>query len=397
MFNKIKDHLDIVFTIVLILLILVIAKASLVLKTLILALGLFLYLYINIFLHELGHFAAAKLVGFKVTALSIGDGKEFYRKKWKDVLVTASLGACGYTTVQITDRKHLRLRLIVTYLGGMFVNGLILLLLCYITEFNIKSGKDGVTGMLVIVSSSILLMCMIPFSTKSRGVKRPNDGRAILNLLFIKADKLEEFLGNQESIEAYQLCQNKEFSLAIKIYEELIHKGTASDSDIINYSFCLASCNSYDKARNALLQLLDGEHNKEKDVLIMNNLAWYYLLDFSDDSIVKADKFSLEAFKLDSKQESILSTRGCVLIELGEVDLGIEMVKRSISMNKSRGKEGQFFLVYAFLAYGYCKLGNKAEMDKCLQYLDNHRNNGDSERAFLYERLSEKTNGFEIA
>jgi tetratricopeptide (TPR) repeat protein len=390
-----KGLLDKVYTIALVFLAFIIFKPSVTLKILIISVGVLIYLYINIFLHEIGHYLAAKLVGFKVLALNVGSGKEFYRKKWKEVLVTASLGVSGYTSVRVLDRKNLRLRMMVFSAAGILVNGLILFLLCLITGFNIKSGSNGVVTIFVVVSILLLLITIKPSTVIINGMNVPNDGKRILTLPFMKEEELDKFVSSQEQIDTFRLLQNKEYALAAKVFEELMQKQDVPEGVIINYAHCLANSNRHNEAKNQLLQLFEKEHSRDYDSLITNNLAWYFLMDFCDDSINMADKFSAEAIKLDSLKGTIINTRGCVLIEMGDVETGVKMLKESLSMNKTRGKEGEYFADYAFLAYGYYKIGNTTEMNKCLQYLNTHRNKVDQDIAVLYEKLMARTNGFQ--
>ena len=65
----------------------------------------------------------------------------------------------------------------------------------------------------------------------------------------------------------------------------------------------------------------------------INNIAWSYLLACDRKVLEKAFEYSYQAMQLNSKHPAILSTRGSILIEIGEIDDGINLLKKCVNIH----------------------------------------------------------------
>lgn len=88
-------------------------------------------------------------------------------------------------------------------------------------------------------------------------------------------------------------------------------------------------------SRETFLRLLEADHDKQPGFryILLNNIA--YLDIFLNDSALlpEADQFSAEALKNLPWFPAIIGTRGTVLVELGNLDEGIVLLKKAMSLH----------------------------------------------------------------
>jgi hypothetical protein len=144
--------------------------------------GLVAWPFIAIFLHELGHATAAKLVGLAPTDLIIGHPDE-HAPLFSFRVFGCSIecwplpfgGATLFTTLP-TDR----LKMFIITIGGPIVD-LCVIFLCVLLW---QRTFLRVGLFFIILSQSIdLLRNLIPVSARYAGVRVPSDGKVLLQLL----------------------------------------------------------------------------------------------------------------------------------------------------------------------------------------------------------------------
>ena len=354
----------------------------------------FIFLYINIYIHELGHFIAGKLVRFKKFTVTIGTRKELLSKKFLDNLFILKSGSGGSTGAIVFGKSHIRLRLFIFTLGGVAFNGLIVFLILLINGVNAE--PNGINMPIVIAASNIFYFItnLIPKYYYPNGIKSPNDGLRLLKIPFMKEDEISELLLVEKINKADELLKNKKYIPALKEYEYLFKEYPKSEVIIINYSICLMKCLKFDLAKDILFDLKSQKHKNIFDPLILNNIAWLYLLEMNKDSIISADKFSAEAIKLNSNLLNIQNTRGGILILTGRIYEGISLLKQQIDIRKPIDEKKNNPTNYMFLVYGYLLKGEKDEVERYIKPLNNYLDKLEPDDSFLYEKLKQKTNNF---
>lgn len=78
----------------------------------------------------------------------------------------------------------------------------------------------------------------------------------------------------------------------------------------------------------------------------------------------EADKYSKEAFALAPDVPAVQGTRGAVLIERGEYESGMALIRKALAMAEKRR---QIACDMAFLALGEWRCGNVEEANKTLR------------------------------
>jgi hypothetical protein len=140
--------------------------------------------FIAIFIHELGHAAAARLVGLKPTHLIVGHPDE------NDPLFSLRVFGCSVECWPLpfggatlfaklpTDR----LKMLVIAIGGPLIDVLVIFVSILLWQHAFSIFRVALA--LIILSQAInILRNLIPVSSQYAGVRVPSDGKVLLQLL----------------------------------------------------------------------------------------------------------------------------------------------------------------------------------------------------------------------
>lgn len=94
----------------------------------------------------------------------------------------------------------------------------------------------------------------------------------------------------------------------------------------------------YRSSRETFLQILDTEAAREPGLynLLINNIAYLDALLGDTSLLPEADQYSAEALKHLPWLPAVIGTRGTVLVEMGQPDEGIALLKKSMSMHPDK-------------------------------------------------------------
>ena len=353
-----------------------------------------LFLYVDTLIHELGHVLLGKLVKFKDYMVSFGGGKERFRIKVFDVIFVIKSGSGAMTAVSRFGEKHMRFRLFLFSLGGILFNFAAASLMYLLNGFNFELDKINIPLVFVVSNLYFIVINLIPFNFYMDGVKTPNDGLRLLKIPFFNEDELLEIRFYDELSFAYGLLENNEYASALIKYEYLLKKFPQHEKSIaINYSVCLTNSIRLEEAKDILLKQINSDNGTHRDSLIKNNIAWICLLEGSD-ALICADKYSEEALLADPNNFDFNNTRGCVLIESGRIDEGIEILKKLINISDPMQNHKYNPMNYLFIAYGYFLKGELGEAEKYLNPVKSYLNVLEPDDLFLLNRLKQKNNTF---
>jgi tetratricopeptide (TPR) repeat protein len=290
--------------------------------------------------------------------------------------------------------RLLRLRFSFFVMGGIIIQASLILVCITIRRF--EPGAFHVSQSFDLsypfIISNLLSICssLIPTNFRSCGIKIPNDGLRIYRILFL-SDK--EFLASGLINEAHEYYEKKGYDKATDIYRRCIEIFPTIVIPKINLSSTLIKSLEFDEAKMSLLTLNEEKRVTEYNFLINNNLAWLSLLQNDQASLIEADKFSKMAYDLNPDVPSVRGTRGCSLIEIGQIDEGINLLKKNVHLNKPIEKEINNPVGFFFIAYAYYMKGEK---DKARQYLKKLEGfeNLDADYKYLFDIVKTKTGNF---
>lgn len=363
---------------------------------LIINLAIFLaFCYFNIYIHELGHVMAGRLVNIETSRVIIGIGKEIMRVRIFSVpLIITNDYRIGLTIPGNIAGGHINLRYCFFMSGGFLLQGVLTTISIAMIGYNGWDYlcTDGVYILHVFVISNIFMIFvnLIPVYHTLEGNRFASDGIGLFKALFLKEKDVDrlQFLGCL--FNAQDLFANKEYALAVEAYDHCL-KGYPSHVPVrINLSIALLKLKRLDKAKNILLELLGEDVDKNLKGLIYNNMGWIKLLHNTEESLREASNFSKIAFDLNPHLPAIRSTRGSVLVVLGEYSEGISLLLRNVDLNKLIDSETNNPCDLICLAYGYFMTGDNERGRKYFKVVENYHGKIDEDERCLYEIVRNK-------
>jgi len=327
-------------------------------------LTIFVWGHISIFLHELGHFYAAKVLGMEPLRIKVGSGPvlaalEFFGRPIDYCLVPTY----GATSVSIGTLRQLRIRLVVLSLAGPFVN--FILIAGLIPAMILASRSDGffyehieLFFVILVMEFIIVITNLAPINHKIDGVMTPSDGKCIFQAVLLSksrlmkrwisavipalnvyaetdADKkIDPFNGEQALIELYLngsiAMARSEFHNAIPFFETLLESRSLG--------------------------------NREQAFLLdmMASIALYHQ---KHEYLPAAQEWAERASQLLPNSATLKGTRGAILIESGYVNEGLSLLK---PLTASGNSDLDRMVSAAFVAKGESIIGNRRDADRYL-------------------------------
>jgi tetratricopeptide (TPR) repeat protein len=97
------------------------------------------------------------------------------------------------------------------------------------------------------------------------------------------------------------------------------------------FSITNAELGNVETAKRVFFQLLAMYTEPSTDrAWALNACAWYDLIEGSCEHLSEADQFSAEAYSLEPWDVAVQSTRGWALLELGEIEQALPLLRRSL-------------------------------------------------------------------
>ncbi|BCL34064.1 tetratricopeptide repeat protein [Nostoc sp. MS1] len=365
-----------------------------------------LFLYIDIIIHEFGHAIAGWIVKFPIKKITIGLGHNLFKYKFKETTLVVNQGLQGGLTHPGTiSPDFLRLRYFFFILGGVGLQAIAMGLVMAITSaiesiYPQALSNDSLLSSIVdsfFVSNWILIVInLLPFKANMMGVPMPTDGLQLLTIFFMNQQKIQEILLSGKILEGLEYIEEKKFTQAELLFRECIASNSTYLIPKINLSVALIRQQKLDEAITLLSALLKDLEKNPFQLFIFNNLAWIYLLKGLNqpELLNLANEYSEKAIKISNQSAYVVGTRACVLIELGEVDEGIKLLKGRVNLNRAVNETTNSVMGFLYLAYAYYLKGDKKQSQKYWQKIINNKDLKSSEYKLLFDHVLKKTNHF---
>lgn len=169
-------------------------------------------------LHELGHAAAARMVGWRVSEIVIGFGRELLRFRIGETRVSVrAMPVEGYVLPYATDGSHPRKKLAFIYLAGPLTQLAVLAVLAALWRFELPEpgGSVGDVALQSLALSAALgaLCTLIPYVSG----RNPSDGLGALSSWLRSDENLTERLAAPFASEARRLLLRERAALAADV------------------------------------------------------------------------------------------------------------------------------------------------------------------------------------
>jgi tetratricopeptide (TPR) repeat protein len=297
--------------------------------------------------HELGHVAAARIIGWRPFQIIIGSGKTICQKDFWRINVIIKLFPGGGLAIAAPPKecKYSRFKHGFFILAGPMVN-LSMLLLAVLWIFR---GSDRVTtafyfegffgpltyqlalAQLFVFSNLLQLISGLwPRRVMTEAGKIPNDGLALINLTKTSAAHTKKLYASYYFLEAMRFQRHKNFSEAQKSCEAGLREFPAEEHLANLLGTLLLQARRYLDARDCFLRLLPNiAQSGTLRVVLLNNIAYADAMIGDSSLLDEADQYSKEALEKIPWIPAFNGTRGTVLVAKGQVDDGIEFLKKA--------------------------------------------------------------------
>jgi tetratricopeptide (TPR) repeat protein len=294
-----------------------------------------LFLILTIVPHELGHAVMARLLGWRVFAITIGAGKSLWRRNmWGTVVDLHAIPIHGLTQMAPVNPHWYRTKYFLAILAGPAVNFLMMLGVFFWWWNGDKpfdlSALPRAAWLFILANLLVLLVNLFPKQLKSLGVL--SDGKQLLSIPLYTKDHVHQRLASRYVLEA-SICH--EFFDDLAGARRWCERGLVEFPDnfqlVYMNAFIYSAETKYDQARELYLKLLERENEPTTmRYTLLNNIAYFNALCGKIELLPEADAFSKEAFEALPWADFIIGTRGTVLVALGQLEEGTNLLNRSL-------------------------------------------------------------------
>lgn len=287
-------------------------------------------------LHELGHTLVGWFVGMQMMQISLGRGRRFAHFWIGQVLVELHrIPFFGY--VRGTCMKQdCRWRTACFVLGGVFVNALLLTFAILMLTRKMPSIMPNHWSWSMIIYAALawtslmqLINNLIPRTVQSSG--RQTDGRLLLRLF--REPMLSNHVRERRRILTRSMVQCAGGRIQ-QAHEYLARELSNHPNDIhllMQLGYVQIKNHQFQSAidlyQNLLLSVaVDSQYR----ALLLNNLAWAYMLNGDADQMDLADAYSAQAIAIQPDASIFRGTRGSILVLRGEPQLGLPLLKQAM-------------------------------------------------------------------
>lgn len=333
-----------------------------------LALG-YLFMLLQILPHELGHALAAHLLGWRVFKIALGQGRNLCRFRCGRTLVEINaLPTIGATWALSKSARSYRLKRFLFVLAGPLTNAGLLIAVLFLVPvpqlFALVPGTKLFPWLALIGSGMLLLIGnlsphRITAVLGSVSAKIDSDGLALLTTFFLSPADIRQRQGLYFLLESSGSYLQGDYQAAKQWSEQGLEFDPEDMANRGQLAFVLLFLKEFHASRVQWLRLLEREDLQPAlRTTLVNNLAWTDLMIGGKELLAEADRLSQEAVREQPWSPIFQGTRGSVLIELGEAEKGLPLVRRAFDANHDPHLKA---LNACYLALGECQRGNRLE------------------------------------
>jgi tetratricopeptide (TPR) repeat protein len=189
--------------------------------------------------------------------------------------------------------------------------------------------------------------------------KIPSDGLLLATIPNLSEKQLRERHANYFYLEGSASQKRKRYDEA----RAWLEQGLSLYPDMVLMRFLLGHClvplEEFALSRKHLLPLAERQDLAPAlRFLILDTIAWNDLMLGHKELIPEAFTFSLEALTAEPWSPAFKGTHGAVLVELGEFDAGLDLLKKALAGNKDAYNKA---VNACYLALGEHRRGNQQE------------------------------------
>jgi hypothetical protein len=326
-----------------------------------------LFLIPLIVIHELTHAGVAKLVGLRVFGIMIGIGKTIWSGKLLGTDWTINLLPLGgITLVGTRPVAFIRPKLFLIYLAGP-ASHVIMAAGFFLWQQTLSIFTFGYQVLMSLVLANIVLAVtnLVPFKISLATGMQGTDGWHLLRVPFLNQAELTRRYVGYFAGEALQAYATNDLAAARKWVDRAFALDRNSGIARNILGILQMAAGEHQASRQTFLHVLETEEAKEPGLhyILLNNVAYLDALLRDAALLPEADDYSSQALQHLPWIPAVIGTRGTVLVELGQFEAGIVLLKKSMSENVDKQNKA---LNACHIAVGEFRRGNPGAARKFL-------------------------------
>lgn len=292
--------------------------------------------------HELAHAGAAWLAGLRTFGIVIGVGKQIWSGKLLGMDWTINiLPIAGITGIGAPPVPNVRWKLFFVYLAGPASHLLMVAAFSFLWLI-VPAWMPGhrLFGPLLTANILLAIISLFPQKTSTVVGMQGSDGWELLRVLFLKDDEIAKYHIGYFASEAMQSYSAGDLASAKQWVDKALAVDNRSGIARNVLGIVQMANREHETSRETFRHILETEAGREPALhyTLLNNIAYLNVLLGDPSLLPEADQFSTEALKHMPWVPAIVSTRGTVLVELGQCDEGIALLKRAMSLTDKHSK-----------------------------------------------------------
>ncbi|WP_114907882.1 site-2 protease family protein [Ornithinimicrobium murale] len=310
---------------------------------------------VHVVVHEVAHALAARMTGIGVPEVTMGAGKAWLRFRLFGTVVKVGGFNGGVTQLEPRSEAGLRCRLAAVTAAGPLSN-LALALVSWLLLAGASAGSlaELVRWALVVLGVLITVVNLLPLTLQGGAVR--SDGALLLSLArggrrsarqALAAGRLSVAMRRHAAGELPGESGNRPGDEGPIDRSDPVILGVEGTRRIFT--------GELDQAVALLREAAPLPQDDHTRAMTLNNLAWALLLSRPDGWLLEADQTSAEALRLQPWEKTFDSTRGCVLVELGELVEGRDLL-RQCDLDEAASRDRAFVLDHLLRAEA--RMGN---------------------------------------
>jgi tetratricopeptide (TPR) repeat protein len=319
-------------------------------------------------LHELAHAFAGVVLGFRLFRLSYGlSGRVLCRRRFFNCVleIRRSLSG-GFTLAAPRSTRWFRLRWSLFVAAAPMANALLAA-----AGFAASPESRSVEGLALSFGWANLIMLVVslfPWKYKTPFGIVPSDGLALLTTPLASAKNLQQKHAAYFALEGMECVRKKDYGGAEAWTQMGLQEYPGEMQNCCVLGIALLALERIGEARSLFLELV--AHNEppanepEYKAIFLNNVAWADLLTGDANLLEEGDQYSQHAMRLTPWVATIEGTRGSVLVTLGRLDEGIELLKQAMEEHEENDDKA---VNACFLSIGFKKAGNFVASQRFLE------------------------------
>ncbi len=291
---------------------------------------LFAYMALNSVWHELAHALGALLVGMRLFCVVIGSIGPIWRMSrlfGYDICIhRVPHGGCVLTTIKST--RWARCRNFVMILCGPLSHCVnIAIALAIARRWPNNELLYHGTRLAILADSMCLMASFYPSKIWTGSIWTIADGWQLLKIPRLSDAQIVGGHASWFYLEGLESRERGRLDEAIDWFQRGIDQYPQEFCNHSGLGLALIDRQQYDAAKECFAAAQQCPAlAADVEAVLWNNIAWADLLIGNSESIAEADRLSQQAVERIPGMAEARSTRGCVLVELGQLDEGIALI-----------------------------------------------------------------------